>query len=160
MQASPQLRMDGSKPFATVHGERPPGDPHQHVHFYQDKLPFNAQRILIDAMIADDPALKALAAKKIARQAKQKVLPAEIADETGDNPIDIEDDEDDDVSGDVNLEAWLTGTKYHFFAVRNAIAERYKKRVSTIADAVMFLCGEQNVVPIDKLAPSYRGFMA
>jgi hypothetical protein len=152
--------MDGSKPFGTVHGERAPGDPHQHVHYYQDGLPFDAGRLLLAEMIEGDERLTALAAKKLARQAKQPVTvaAASIDGDDGDNPQDIDDDET--AEDDTNLEMWLTGeAKYIFANVRNAIAARYQKRVISIADAVMFLVGEQKVVPADKLAPQYRTFI-
>jgi hypothetical protein len=87
MQSGPQLRMDGSKYFSTVHGERPPGDPLQHVHFYQDGLPFDAGRLLLTEMIEGDERLKALAAKKLSRQKKQvvAVVDADIDSVDGDH---------------------------------------------------------------------------
>jgi hypothetical protein len=158
MQSGPQLRMDGSKYFSTVHGERPPGDPLQHVHFYQDGLPFDAGRVLLADMIKDDERLKALAAKKLSRQPKQKAV--EIVDDDDDDdhtPQDQPDDEDDG-DGDVNLEMWLTGdVKYIFAKIRATIADRYQKRgINSIDNAVVFLVIEQKVVPVERLCAEFK----
>jgi hypothetical protein len=158
MQSGPQLRMDGSKYFSTVHGERPPGDPLQHVHFYQDGLPFDAGRLLLTEMIEGDERLKALAAKKLSRQKKQvvAVVDADIDSVDGDHsPQDQSDDEDD---SDINLELWLTGeAKYDFKEVRAAIADRYQKRgVNSTRDAVEFLVSEQKIVPVERLCAGFQ----
>jgi hypothetical protein len=159
MQSGPQLRMDGSKYFSTVHGERPPGDPLQHVHFYQDGLPFDAGRLLLTEMIENDERLKALAAKKLSRQPKQKAV--EIVDDGDDGdhtPQDQPDDEDDGKS-DVNLEMWLTGdAKYDFNKhIRGAIADRYQRRgINSVLNAVEFLVNEQKIVPVERLCPGFQ----
>lgn len=161
MSSQAQLRMDGGKPFSTVHGDRPPGDPHQHVHYYQDGLPFSASRVLLADMIAGDERLVALAAKKLSRQKKQ--IATVIPDDDGASPQDIPDDEDDedDDDGDINIEMWLTGeAKYIFAKIRAVVADRYKKRVNSIQDAVMFLAGEQQIVPVERLCPAFKEIMA
>lgn len=157
----PQLRMDGGKYFSTVHGERPPGDPHQDVHYMQDGLPFDANRVLISRMIEGDERLVALAAKKLSRQKRQvaAVVPAE---DTTIVPQDAPDDEDeDDGPADVNLEMWLTGeAKYIFAQIRATIADRYQKRgINSVDGAVEFLV-EQGVVPVDRLCPAFQKMMA
>lgn len=43
----PEIRLDDSRPFSTVHGERNPGDPHYYVHFMQGGLPFGADKTLV-----------------------------------------------------------------------------------------------------------------
>jgi hypothetical protein len=157
MQSGPQLRMDGSKYFSTVHGERPPGDPLQHVHFYQDGLPFDAGRLLLTEMIENDERLKALAAKKLSRQKKQVVAVVETDDDGDHTPQDVDDDEDDNDS-DVNLEMWLTGdVKYIFAKIRATIADRYQKRgINSIDNAVVFLVIEQKVVPVERLCAEFK----
>jgi hypothetical protein len=56
--ADPVIRLDKSKPFSTVHGERMPDDPHYKVHYWQGgrlngktvQLPFDSQ----GELVADD----------------------------------------------------------------------------------------------------------
>lgn len=157
MSASPQLRMDGGKYFSTVHGERTP--PNQHVHFYQDGLPFSADRVLLPDLIEGNEALMALAAKKLSRQKRQVAVAVPAMEDDGDNPQDVPDDEEDD-DGDVNLEMWLTGeAKYIFAKIRATVADRYKMRVKGIEDAVLFLAGDQKIVPFDKLCPAFQAVM-
>jgi hypothetical protein len=164
MSGLAQLRMDGGKVFSTIHGERPPGDPHQHVHFYQDGLPFGADRKLLAAMIEGDDRLVSLATKKLARQKRQTAsVPAVGLEQTDFTPPDVPDDEedDDDDDNDINLEMWLTGeAKYIFGKIRATIADRYKKRgINNIENAVDFLVNEQRIVPPDRLSPTFQAML-
>src|SRR6266567_5153995 len=45
--STPEIRLDKSRDFSTIHGERNPEDPHYHAHYVQDGLPFSADEILV-----------------------------------------------------------------------------------------------------------------
>lgn len=47
MSKAPDIRLDRSRNFQSVHGERSPSDPHYLVHYFQDGLPFGADELLI-----------------------------------------------------------------------------------------------------------------
>lgn len=157
-----KVRMDKSRYFSTVHGDRGPDDPHAKVNFYQDGLPFDAQGLLlVEAIPADDKAALAKADKLIKKASKNTVKTppppdGEVTDETGGA-----DDDDGDQSGgnpdDVNLEAWLRGEqKYPWFAVTKAIRTRFAKNITKTEDAVAFLVNEQGIVAKENVAAAYQ----
>jgi hypothetical protein len=153
--------MDRSKPFATVHGERSPGDVHQNIHFFQDGMPFDAGGLLVYEAI-EDPKIKALADRKL------KKLPAAKPEADGDGADD--DDRDNDAGGDsappvstptspddVNLEAWLRGeASYPWFAITKAVRERHSNNISKQAEMVEFLVRDLKIVPEDQVAADLR----
>ena len=161
MASAPKLRMDRSKPFGTVHGERLPGDVHQNTHFFQDGMPFDAGGLLVYEAI-EDPKIKALADRKL------KKLPAAKPEADGDGADD--DDRDNDAGGDstppvsaptspddVNLEAWLRGeASYPWFAITKAVRERHSNNISKQAEMVEFLVRDLKIVPEDQVAADLR----
>lgn len=165
------VRLDRSRVFSTVHGERAPDDRHAAVQFYQEGLPYDAEGFLIFDHADFEPgksdeevskavrAKRALALKKSEKAAKTYKPPTNI--ETDGVEADEEDvDETDDDAGpsidDVNLTEWLMGKEYVWHLVTQAIAGRYKKRVSNQADAVEFLVLEQRIVPRDQVCPKLK----
>jgi hypothetical protein len=171
MAAAVQLRMDRSKAFATVNGERAPNDPHAKVYFFQDGLPFDAHGNYVDGLVTE-PKLLALAERKLKKLAKASAPkdPAAIAGEPDGLPGDQGDDDDGDESdedrgpspsdpqdGDLNLQLWLMGqAQYQWFSVAAAISKRYGKRITSVTDAVLFLVGEEKLVSGDQLAPHFK----
>jgi hypothetical protein len=147
--ADPKVRMDRSRDFSTVHGERPAGDRHATVHFYQDKLPFDAAGFLIadHPDITENPELIALVERKLKKAAKQKI----------DAPGDEHDADSDDADNDtVNLEAWARGEqRVQWQDVSNAIAKRFTKRVVSKQAAIEFLIDEK-VVSYENLSPEHQ----
>lgn len=143
------VRMDKSRPFSTVHGERPPGDPHARIFFYQDGIPFNSEGLMLARLIdSTDEKLMALAERmqKRANAAAQKRGGEEGSGEG-------EKDADDDI---VNLDAWLRGERRYLWPhVTNRIAAIYKKRVNSIRDAVEFLV-EQRLVPAHEVGREFQ----
>lgn len=170
----PKVRMDRSRDYATVHGERVPNDRHAAVFFYQDEMPFDADGFLIpdhpdfepgvDQPSAKARKLRALADKKMAKAAKVKARsapPLEAADPDAHASGEVESDEDDDDEDgpkEINLEAWARGEPANWNDVTQTIARRYKKRVNNKADAIELLV-EEKVVSLDQLAPAYRKLM-
>lgn len=47
MNEAPEIRMDESRAFSSIHGECNPGDPHYGVSYFQDSLPFGASKVLV-----------------------------------------------------------------------------------------------------------------
>lgn len=154
-EKAPVVRLDRSREFSTVHGERAPGDPLAGVCFYQEGLPFDSSGILLPhAIDKEDKRLRALVEKKVARATKamQPRAEGEAADE--------EDADGEDTSG-VNLESWLRGeAEYAWFAVSAAIAKAYGRKGMKMADAVAFLVDEKRLIPFDQVAPRLRGMIS
>lgn len=146
--AEPKVRMDRSRDYSTIHGERPAGDRHAAVHFYQDRLPFDSQGFLIveHPDILDDPKLVDLVDRKLKKAAKAKI------EAPGDDP----DASSDDSPTDVNLEAWARGEQQVTWQeVSNAIGKRFTRRVQSKAAAIEFLVTEK-VVSYDNLSPEHQ----
>jgi len=143
---APRLRLDRSRPFATVHGERAPGDPHQSVHFAQDGIHFDAQGLHLDDLIEDEK-VRALVDKRLKRQIK--AAPAAETAESTDASDDADETEQSgsDPAGDVNLDAWLRGdAKYPWFAITKAVRERYHQNLTRLVDVLEFLVFDLKVI--------------
>lgn len=155
------LKMDKSRPFATVHGDREANDTHVRVSFFQDGLPFDAAGNLVLSVIENDQKLLDLARRKSSKfksnaqpQEETSVVsapppPQLLADESYDD-VDSEgaeaQDPDDVSQGDIdaiNLTEWAKGNiKYSWFKVRDAFRQRYSINVSSANDAIDFLLSE------------------
>ena len=180
----PQIRMDRSRPFATVHGDRGPGDPHAGVHFYQDGLPHDAQGFLIfdEHMYEGNDKdsrqrrekLQAKLKKYLAAQAKRKTAaptPRDAeqldgddrdietkSDQDGEESRSGEDDEEDDREP-INLSAWCRGEQQvEWQEMTQHIARIYKKRVASVADAIPFLVSE-GVCPPGEVAKKFKKYL-
>ncbi len=146
-----KVRMDKTRSFATVHGERSPGDPHAQIHFFQDSLPFSADGVLLPNLIdKSDEKLQALA--KRMQQRANALLEKRI--ERGEDE-DVKPNDPDE--GIVRLDYWLRGErKYLWPEVSNRIGAVYKKRVNSIKDAVEFLVTDQRLVPRDDVSREFK----
>lgn len=157
MASSPKLRIDRSRPYGEVHGERSPDDPHAPVFFFQDGLPFDAQGVLVYDAIHDEK-IRAIADKKLKKLAGKAAVAEPVDDGDGDD----DDDDSEDTGGgksppvtpgDVNLESWLRGeANYHWATIAKTIRERYHQNISKQADAVAFLVYDEKVIPEDQVA--------
>ena len=161
MTETPQVRvLDRSRSYSTVHGERPPGDPHAGVHFYQDGLPIDAQGFLV----ANHPDLQgdgkqATKLREIAERKLRKGIKQAKRDEVSETDAPVEVDEDDGEIDDdqpVNLEAWARGEQRVVWGeVTQAIARRFSRRVASKKDAIEFLVAE-HVVAADQLSAEHQ----
>lgn len=168
MASAPKLRMDRSKPFSTVHGERMPGDLHQNTHFFQDSMPFDAGGLLIYDAI-EDPKIKAIADRKLKKLPAAKTGESRSAD--GDSAGDDDLDPDNDAGGDskppastspddVNLEAWLRGeATYPWFSITKAVRERHSSNISKQSEMVEFLVRDLKIIPEDQVAADLRDLL-
>lgn len=158
--AAPVVRMDRSRDFGTVHGEKLPGDRHAKVFFYQDGLPFNAEGILVvDHLdITEDPAKQAKVQKLLARSAK--LLEAARGERDEDDDDEDEEDEEKDDKSPINLEQWARGEqKLQWQLVTNAIAQRFAVRVSDKRSALELLIAER-VVSKGQLSREHQRLLA
>jgi hypothetical protein len=136
--ASPTLKLDRSRTFATCHGENL-----THA-FEQDGLPFNFQGELVARLIT--PEQKALVDKKLKRLAKlagkapgdEPAAPGDAA--TSDEVSDA------DASTEMNFEQWLKDeVRYEPHAVFKEAKRRYSKNFSNYRDLAEFLVAEENI---------------
>lgn len=163
MAKPPIVRMDRSRDFASVHGDRPPGDPLAGVFFFQDKLPYNAQGVLLHnhPLIKADPALVKKTEKLLRRAIKlREQEPPEDDDDDDDEDDDDNEDRDEEEGYQeptpVNLTAWAAGNQQvQWQEVSNAIARRYAKRVQNKRDAIELLVAEK-VITVAALSKANR----
>lgn len=153
------LRMDRSKYFSTVHGERMPDDEHRNVHYVQDGLMYDASGSLIIELVPDNKRA-AVEAKIKKLNGEKSAVPAVPQDDDVDDNGEGQSGEGHDGEGvsddEVNLESWLRGEQqFAWFKVAAAIRDRFKKQVANAADAVVFLV-EENVVPPDQVADKFK----
>jgi hypothetical protein len=170
--APPKVRMDKSRAFSTIHGDRVPGDPHCGVMYYQDGIPVDAEGYFIfDHPDMNKPGaagekLRKAAAKKIERQlkidAKKPPKPVRAESEDDEEDVDAEgegDKEEEELLDAVSLDAWLRGEQeVEWNDVSQEIARRYKKRIAKIGDAVEFLVKE-GVVSKPQLRKAFQKFV-
>lgn len=151
------IRLDKSRDYATVHGERRPNDPHHEVHFYQFGLPFSAHgELIVDhTEIAEDPRKQAAVEKLMKKAIKvKKEAPGDEVDKLlGDGGGD---DGDEDNEPTLNLSMWARGEqKWPWQQVSDAIAARFSKRVTDKKGAVEILV-EERVVSLGELSVELR----
>jgi hypothetical protein len=149
------VRLDRSRDYSTIHGERRPDDAHHAVHFYQYGLPFSADEVLIDdhPEIAADPRKQAAVEKLMKRAAKVK-----IEKPAGDAPGELLDDdgEEDGDKPELNLAMWARGEqKWPWQQVSDAIASRFGKRVTDKKGAAEVLLEEQ-IIAVGSLSSELR----
>jgi|SRR5579859_128463 len=156
---SHRLRLDRSKPFSTIHGNRPSGDPHQFAKFQQDGIHFDAQGLHIDALIGDDDEgkkVRSLLEKRLKRQVKAMPKKDGADGEADGGP----DDDSGPADGDVNLEAWLRGeASYDWFVITKTMRERFKVNLTKQLDVVEFLVSDQKILPVDQLDPKLAALL-
>lgn len=158
------VRLDRSRDFSTVHGERRPDDPHYSVYFYQYNLPFDAAGILIadHPDIKADPRKQAAVEKLMKRAAKVvKQAPGDAIDQLlrdGEGGEDGDGEPDD--TPELNLVMWARGEqKWKWQGVSDAITARFSKRVADKKGAIEALL-EEKVVTLGDLSIEHRKLVA
>lgn len=157
---APVVRMDRSRAFGTVMGERTPDSEHHALHFIQNGLPFDSEGVLITDHVffeADKqhPSKLALAlrerAEKLIQKASKSAQPR-IEGEPAPDGEEIEEKQE----GPANLEAWARGeVRVEWQEVSQAIAKRFGRRVSKKQDAIELLL-EEKVVAKANLSEEHR----
>lgn len=155
---SPVLRLDTSRDYSTVHGERAPDDPMAGIHFFQDGLPFDSREVFVDGFLNDandkGGKIRALLERRLRKlQGQQTAADAEAEEAAGDPPLPGAKKED---GNDLNLVAWARGdANYLFGQVRDAIASRFSQKVKDTHGAVECLLDEKVVTEAD-LSPAFK----
>lgn len=173
----PAIRLDKKRKYGTVHGDRTPEDPHYHVHFWQDDLPFgvdgklipddnkrqntsgldNESKPVLYRPLYDDRRAKVLAAK-IARMAR---LAASVKAE---EPEEIDEHSDSEAQADavkeVNFESWLRGeARYEQWMLIKAFELQYHHKTRSVAEMVSELVLDEKVVPVAEVAANLRKYL-
>jgi hypothetical protein len=155
---SPRLRMDKSRPHATIHGERAAGDRHAIAFYQQDGIHYDAHGYHIPELIDDDK-VRGLIERRLRRQQKLEGEKAEVDAQTDAAP----DDDPDAASTDddaVNLEAWLRGeVKYQWHMITSAVRKRYSQNLNRTIDVLECLVYDHEVVSEDQLADSFKDIL-
>lgn len=145
-----RLRLDRSRNFATVHGERRPGDKHQMVHFIQDGIHFDAGGLHLDDLVEDEQ-VRSLVDRRLKKQGKTAPKGADKDDLPPDNG---------GGPSEVNLEAWLRGeARYQWFSITKIVRERFSINITNQADMVEFLVNEKKLVPVDQVDPDLAALL-
>jgi hypothetical protein len=162
----PTLRLDRSKRFSTVHGDRVPDDPHYKVHFWQDDLPFDVNGILVpdDGKTQDfsgvDTESKPVRYQPLYTEARRKKLEKRLARLTkvarAPEPEELEEEaQANDASpevkaamaSEVNLESWLRGeVQYEPWMIFEAFKARYHRQTHKLGDVVTELVLDEKIV--------------
>jgi hypothetical protein len=144
------VRMDRSRDYSTIHGERPAGDRYANVHFFQDKMPFDSRGVLLPDHpdVLENEELKKKVERLLKNAAKAKIAAP------GDADADSNGEEGEKIP--VNLEAWARGeSDWPWLEVTQAIARRYSRRVMNRRDALELLVSEKAVAAAD-LSPANK----
>jgi hypothetical protein len=173
------IRMDKTRVFSEVHGDRQPGDPHYHVHYFQDTLPFDGAGILVPddgknapwlvSLESDDgkiinvkhhplytDKMRELVQKRMDRLNKVKVGVASVVAEEEVEEVEAKSDADE-----VNFEAWLRGeVDYETFILFPAWAKRSGKKHTKLRDLVDDLVLDEKIVQEEDVSPRLRGLLS
>lgn len=155
------IRLDRTRHYATVHGDRTREDPMHGVFFFQNDLPFDAQGNLIPIPEEMEKPFKGLdvdgketlysplwtqarrdklktkqkRVKKAQEEAEQEVLNQEEMEAPA------------DPTEDVNLESWLLGeAQYPFYMLARATLQRFHVKVHTMRALVECLVMDEKIV--------------
>jgi hypothetical protein len=173
------IRLDKSRYYSETHGDRQPGDPHYHVHYTQDGLPFDGSGILVPDDGKREPWIVGLETDegKIIN-VKHHPLYTDAMREKVNKRIDritkfksgavskIEtDDEEDRVDekpsvDEVDFGAWLRGEMdYETFILFPAWAKRKGRKHTKLRDLVEDLVRDERIIPEEEVSPRLRGLL-
>lgn len=159
-QTAPVVRMDRSRDFGTVTGERTPDSEHATLHFIQNGLPFDSEGILITdhAFFEPDkqsPSKRAVMLRERADKLMQSAAKQSRPRAEGE-PEEIGGEAGDETKGPVNLETWARGeARIPWQEVTQAIARRFSVRVANKQGAIELLLKER-VVNMAELSDEHR----
>lgn len=160
------LKLDRSKKFSEVHGDRTPEDPHYRVCYWQDDLPYDAREDLVADDGKTNPWIGSVEGKPIeffplytaARRTKVTAKLERLKNAKRQVEEVVETDEESeattDPSDDVNLVSWLKGdVDYPQFALLKAAKNRYHRNFTRLRDLVEDLVYDEKLVPEESVAP-------
>jgi hypothetical protein len=169
MDKGPDIRLDESRAYSTVHGDRNPGDPHYRVHSFQDGLPFGAEGVLVPddgkrerwseaieredgttKIVWHDPLYTDAMRKTLDKKLKKLASTKRVVTKTVKAPTDEDADEQAPVFGpdEVNLTSWLRGEiNYEPNEIFAAVKKRYGISLTRLREVVIELVDDQKLVP-------------
>lgn len=169
------IKLDKSKKYSEVKGDRLPDDPHYKVHFWQDDLPFDVGGSLVpdDGKVAPWNALNAdgkpvvhhplwndLRRKKMEAKLDRMNRVKGAVEEAEEATSESEEDIRKAAVNDINFESWLRGeVQYQPWALFEAAHSRYHKRYSKIPELVLDLVEDEKLVPEDQVCDRLRTFL-
>lgn len=169
-QSNPVIRMDKSKRFSEVRGERRPNDPHYGVHFMQNGLPFDAGGILMrddgktkpweeldpdGKKVEHHPLYSPDMREKVERMKArmQKNAPAQEPEEVNEHS---DQEEREAAADEVNIESWLRGEiEYEPWMLYAAVKKRFSRNHTKLRDLVVDMVEDERLVP-EELVHSRR----
>ncbi len=151
-----RLRLDKSRPYSTIHGERQPGDPHQLTAFAQDGIHYDAQGLHLDHLVEDDKT-RALVDRRLKRQQKAARPNPDDGDDDGDDANVDQGQQNGDTAVEVKLESWLRGeARYPWFAITKAARDRFHQNITKQVDMIIYLVEDEKIITEDELAPELK----
>lgn len=160
-ETAPVVRMDRSRDFGTVTGERTPDSVHATLHFIQNGLPFDSEGVLITDHVffephkGDQPSKQAAVLRDRAEKLIQKVAKSARPRVEGE-PVPEGEETEEKQDGPANLEMWVRGeARVPWQEVTQAIARRFGRRVANKRDAIELLL-EEKVVARAQLSEEHR----
>src|SRR6202035_179766 len=174
------IRLDTSRHYSEVHGDRQPSDPHYHVHYFQDGLPFDGAGILVQDDGKREPWIVGLETDEgkiinvkhhplytdVMREKVQKKIDRINRFKSGavaskEDPEDENRDDDDKPSIDeVDFGAWLRGEMdYETFILFPAWAKRKRRKHTKLRDLVEDLVRDERIIPVEEVSPRLRGLL-
>lgn len=173
-QVIPEIRLDDSRDFSTIHGERNPEDPHYHVHAFQDGLPYDARGVLVpddgrdaswtEALEREDGTTKIVRHRPLYTAAMRATLDKRMKKLIGSKRAVARPaaaDGQDDVEAhlefgadEVNLISWLKGEiEYTPNEIYAAVKKRYNVSYGRLREVVAELVDDQKLLPQEQVAP-------
>lgn len=176
MTDEPVLRLDRSRYFSSVHGERTPDDPMYHARNCQDHIYFDAKDIVVpddghrepwSKMIGNE--LKhygplyseAVAAQIIAKTERLRAAapaPDGTFSEAAVKTVSTNPKETEAAAEEVDLANWLRGREQHQWHVLQAAASIRGVRIHSKKALVEFLVSD-GALPISEVAPEYQAYL-
>lgn len=155
------IRLDRTRPYSTVHGDRTQEDPMHGVFFFQNDLPFDANGNLMPIPEEMEKVFKGpdvdgkettyhplwTQARRDKLKTKQKRV-KKAQDEADQEILNQEELEAPaDPTEDVNLESWLLGeAQYPFYMLARATQQRFHVKVHTMRALVECLVMDEKIV--------------
>lgn len=163
----PAIRLDRSKPYSEVRGDRLPNDPHYHVGVMQDGLPFTTDGVLVPDDGKTEPWTTIIDKETVVHsplytpEMRAKVLRKLERISRGLPAIEEQTDEEQEEEDDVNLAMWLRGEveypdKELYAAAKKRYSVCYTKRAQLVVDLVY----DHKVVAEDELSPTLRPLLS
>jgi len=155
------IRLDESRPYSEVRGERAPDDPHYHVAYFQDGLPFNVNKVLVPEDTvrtapweSTDVEGKKVLHRPLYNDNTRKIVQRKIELlEKGQSERVVIDEHSDSsmqeaASQEVNFSSWLRGEiDYQWWQLKAAAKVRFHKNYTNRSELIFDAVYDERVIP-------------